>query len=129
MIAELHLDKKQRLDVQHRLGDEAADHLRIRIEEAVKRYTKIIVALHVPPFSAAAWHEGKNTDDNYLPHFACKATGDVLKAAMLENPEIEMVVYCGHTHSSGVAQILPNLKVITGGAAYYKPCITDIIDV
>lgn len=123
------LTKVSRLTVQHRLGDEAAEHLKLQVGEAVKRYRYIIVALHVPPFAEACWHEGQNTDDNFLPHFGCRATGDVLRAAMLEHPEVSMTVYCGHTHSGGFAEILPNLKVITGGAEYYKPRIADIIKI
>jgi hypothetical protein len=34
-----------------------------------------------------------------------------------------------HTHSGGSAEILPNLKVITGGAEYYNPRIADIIKI
>jgi len=122
-----HLTKESRLEVQHKLGDEAAEHLNIQVCEAVKRYRNIIVAVHVPPFPEACWHEGQNTDDNYLPHFGCRATGDVLRRTMLAHPEVSMTVYCGHTHSGGFAEILPNLKVITGAAEYYKPRIADII--
>lgn len=121
------LTKGSRLAVQHKLGEEAAEHLELQLCEAVNHYRNVIVALHVPPFAEACWHEGQNTDDNYLPHFGCRATGDVLRAAMLEHPEVSMTVYCGHTHSGGLAEILPNLKVITGGAEYYKPRIAEII--
>jgi Icc-related predicted phosphoesterase len=119
--------KELRLDIQHQLGDEAAAYLNKQLAEAVKRYRNIIVALHVPPFAEACWHEGKNTDADYLPHFGSKATGEVLKAVMLAHPDVSMTVYCGHGHSEGFAQILPNLKVITGGAEYYHPKITEII--
>jgi hypothetical protein len=121
--------KELRLAVQQKLGDEAAEHLDTQVSEAVKQYKKIIVGLHVPPFREACWHEGHICDDNYLPHFGCKATGDVLKAAMMAHPEVSMTVYCGHTHSGGYAQILPNLEVISAGAEYYKPCIAKIIQV
>lgn len=121
--------KELRLAVQHKLGDEAAEHLKLQVGEAVKRYRNIIVALHVPPFAKACWHEGHKTDDNYLPHFGCRATGDVLRSAMLAHPEVSMTVYCGHTHSGGSVEILPNLKVITAGAEYYKPRIADMIKI
>lgn len=121
--------KELRLAVQHKLGDEAAEHLKLQVGEAVKRYRNIFVALHVPPFAEACWHEGHNTDDNYLPHFGCRATGDVLRSAMLAHPEVSMTVYCGHTHSGGSVEILPNLKVITGGSEYYRPRIADIIKI
>ena len=121
--------KQERLRVQNHLGDLAEEHLRDQVTMAVEQYKLIIVALHVPPFAEAAWHLGQNTDDNYLPHFSCKATGDVLKATMLAHPEVSMTVYCGHTHSGGHVQILPNLEVITAGAEYYKPRIAGNIEI
>ena len=32
-----------------------------------------------------------------------------------------MTVLCGHTHSAGIAKILPNLEVRTGAAEYGRP--------
>jgi hypothetical protein len=29
-----------------------------------------------------------------------------------------MVVLCGHTHGSGELEVLPNLRVLTGGSKY-----------
>jgi hypothetical protein len=123
------LTKAQRLEVQNHLGNLAAEHLRAQITKAIGKYKHIIVGLHVPPFAAATWHEGQNTDADFLPHFGCQATGEVLKAAMLAHPDVRMTVYCGHTHSPGYAQILPNLRVISAGAEYGKPCIAEIIEV
>lgn len=118
--------KNRRLEVQGMLGDEAARHLYKQLAAASK-YKKIIVALHVPPFAEACWHLGELTTDEYLPHFACKATGMVLKNFMKKNPKLSMTVYCGHTHSSGYAEILPNMCVFTAAAEYRFPCIADII--
>lgn len=128
LIKELRLPKSKRLAMQHKLGDAAAEHLRMCLDDAVQRYSKIIVALHVPPFAEACWHLGENTNTEYLPHFGCKATGDMLKAAMLLHPEIEMDVYCGHTHSGGYAEILPNLRVHSAAAEYHKPWIAEMIE-
>ena len=76
---------------------------------------------HVPPFREACWHRGQISDDDWLPHFACRAVGEVLVEAMAAHPECEMTVLCGHTHSPGEAQVLPNLRVLTGGAEYGRP--------
>ena len=35
--------------------------------------------LMFPPFREAAWHDGKISSDDYLPYFACKVIGDVMK--------------------------------------------------
>ncbi len=36
---------------------------------------------------------------------------------------------CGHTHGEGEAQILPNLKVLTGGATYGEPTLQRVLEV
>ncbi|MFA6486593.1 MAG: hypothetical protein WCT40_04490 [Candidatus Magasanikbacteria bacterium] len=81
----------------------------------------------MPPFRESCWHEGKISDDNYLPHFSCKSVGDMMIKIMRAKPDCQLEVLCGHTHSSGHAQILDNLSVITGKASYGKPEIQKII--
>jgi hypothetical protein len=122
-------DPAERLAKMHALGDEAADHFRAVLPEALSRFRHVIVLTHVPPFRESWWHEGRISDDNWLPFFACKAVGDVLRDAMAAAPDRQMTVLCGHTHGSGDAQILPNLHVLTGGAVYGKPCVQQVLEV
>jgi len=110
-----------RLAKLHELGDEAAACLKPKLESALSKARRVLVATHVPPFAAACWHKGKVSDDAFLPHFACAATGKVLLAAANDHPEKQIVVLCGHTHSAGRVQIAPNLVVYTGGADYGRP--------
>jgi predicted phosphohydrolase len=115
------LDKGDRLERLHALGDEAAAHFRALLPGALERFRCLIVLTHVPPFREACWHRGRVSDDEWLPQFSCKAVGEVLAEAMAAHPECEMTVLCGLTHSSGEAEILPNLHVLTGGAEYDGP--------
>ncbi len=108
------------------LGDEAAAHFRAVLPQALARTDHVVVLTHVPPFLEASWHEGSPSDENWLPFFACKAVGEVLKAIMMHHPNKQMTVLCGHTHSGGTAQILPNLKVLTGPAVYRQPAIQEV---
>jgi Icc protein len=48
---------------------------------------------------------------------------------MAAHPQSEMTVLCVHTHSSGEAQILPNLRVLTGRAEYGRPEIQRVLTV
>ena len=123
------LDAADRLALLQRLAGEAADHLAAVVPAALERHRRVIVLTHVPPFDAAAWHEGKMSEPDFLPFFASKAAGDVLREAMLRRPDREMLVLCGHTHGSGEVQVLPNLRVRTGGADYGRPAILDPIDI
>ncbi len=122
-------DPKVRLAKLHALGDEAADHFRAVLPEALARFRHVVVATHIPPFRESCWFEGGISDDNWLPFFTCKAVGDVLAEAMSAAPERRMTVLCGHTHGGGAAQILPNLLVLTGAAEYGEPSVQKILEI
>lgn len=111
------------------LGDEAADHFRVHVPEALRSHDHVLVLTHVPPFREACWHEGRLSDDDWAPHFTCRAAGDVLAECMRPDPGKRMTVLCGHTHSPGRAQILENLEVLTGAARYGEPQIQEVLAV
>jgi len=98
------------------LGDDAADTLRPILRQAVQQARRVIVLTHVPPFREAAWYRGELSDDLWLHGITCKAMGDLLRETAEANPGCAMTVLCGHTHGTGVADILPNLRVYTGEA-------------
>lgn len=124
----LYLDKYGLLATIRYLADEAACHFRRVLEEAVTKYEEIIAVTHVPPFRAAAWHEGKISDDDFLPYFACKVVGDVMKEVMAPHPQTNLLVLCGHTHGGGEVQITRNIRVLTGEAVYGKPVVQQVFD-
>lgn len=120
--------KDERLAKLHAL-DQAAAHFRTVLPDALARFRHVVVATHVPPFREACWHEGKVSDDKWLPFFSCKAVGDALVESMAAAPDRTMTVLCGHTHGGGEARILPNLCVLTGGARYGRPEVQRVIEV
>lgn len=109
-------------------GDAEAAALRPVLAEALAGYPRVVVVTHVPPFAAACWHEGRTSDDEWLPYFTCAAVGDVLRELAAAAPGREITVLCGHTHGAGEAQILPNLRVLTGAAEYRRPALQDVFD-
>jgi 3',5'-cyclic AMP phosphodiesterase CpdA len=125
----LGLDPADRLQKLNDLGDEAAAHFRSVLPGALDGFKHVLVLTHVPPFREACWHEGRISDDDWLPHFTCKAVGDALREAMTARSDREMTVLCGHTHGAGEAQVLPNLKVLTGGAEYGEPRLQRVLEV
>lgn len=122
-------DRDTRLVELHRLGDEAARELRVPLSAALDRYPRVFVATHAPPFREACWHEGQISNDDWLPHFTCKAIGDLLLSAAGSRPDRSIEVLCGHTHSEGVARMAPNLRVRTGRAEYGCPSVHDVIEI
>lgn len=121
------LNRADRLVQLQRLGDYAAAHFRTVLPSALDQYRHVIVATHVPPFPEACVWQGRPTDDDWLPHMSCKAVGDALREAMAARPDRMMTVLCGHTHQAAEAQILPNMRVITGGAEYGAPDIQAVL--
>jgi len=121
------LSRQDRFKQLAKLGDQAAEHFRNFLPEACARFKNLILLTHVPPFREACWHEGRISSDEYLPHFACKAVGEVLVDVMRGHPECKLTVLCGHTHSPGIAKILPNLQVKTGGAEYGHPRLQELM--
>jgi Icc protein len=109
------------------LGDAAAAALQRQVDAALAWASHVVVATHVPPFREACWHEGAISGDDWLPFFTCAAVGDVLRAAAVAHPQVRLTVLCGHTHSAGEAQVLPNLRVLTGGARYGMPQIQSVL--
>ncbi len=104
-----------------RLGADAAATLAPHLAAAAAPGRHVIVLTHVPPFREACWHEGRISDDRWLPGFTCGALGELLTAAARGHPDCLFTVLCGHTHSGGTARIAPNLVAHTQGASYGDP--------
>lgn len=124
----LGLGKLELRAVLRDLGDEAAARLRGLLDRALEGHERVIVLTHVPPFQEAAWHEGKMSDPDYLPHFSSKASGDAILEALEGCPRSETLVLCGHTHGEGELQVRPGLRVITGGAVYGRPAVQGMFE-
>ncbi len=123
------LEDRDRFARLAELGDEAAAHFRRALPEALDRFDRVVLLTHVPPFRESCWHEGRISSDDFLPHFTCKAVGDTLREVMESRRDRELMVLCGHTHGRGEVEILPNLKVVTGGAEYGKPEVQRLIEI
>jgi 3',5'-cyclic-AMP phosphodiesterase len=124
-----HLDKYSLKATMTALADEAARHFEQVLEEAAANYETVVAVTHVPPFREAAWHEGKISDDDYLPYFACKVVGDVMRQVMLSHPSVRLVVLCGHPHGGGQFQAATNIEVLTGEARYGHPVVQEVLEV
>jgi hypothetical protein len=86
-----------------------------------------MILTHVPPFPDVCFYENQPTNDDYLPYFASKATGDVLLCAAQKYPSTEFEVLCGHTHHYATKDVLANLNVTVGEAEYYQPRVQSIL--
>ena len=111
------------------LGRRSAIQLHQSLSAGIGQAKRVLCLTHVPPFREATWHEGKIADDAWLPWFACRATGEVLRETMTAHPDKQTLVLCGHTHGAGECEVLPNLRVLTGGSEYHKPRVQRLVEV
>lgn len=112
------------------LADADAKALEDQILAAIKcNAKKILIAMHVPPFPESAYYNGKMSDDDYLPFFSSKVTGDMILRVCAAHPDVEFQGYCGHSHGKSVYHPLPNLIVKCGEAEYGNPVIQEIIEI
>jgi 3',5'-cyclic-AMP phosphodiesterase len=123
------LDKPGLLGAVQHLAGEAARHVADALTQAAPHYARVIVVTHVPPFRETAWYQGRPSNDDFLPHFACQAMGDVLLDVARSYPACQLLVLCGHTHGGGEVQVLENLRVWTGAAEYGKPQLAKVFPV
>ena len=123
------LGKAARRDAMQALADCAADRIGAMLPTVAASYPEIIFLTHCPPFREACWHEGAISNDDYLPHFASKVMGEALIDTMKQHPDSHLTVLCGHTHSSGRAEILPNLVALTGQAQYGAPEVQQVFEI
>lgn len=138
LIEELKVSTKRSLAIRQplllakmqALADIDAFDLEQQIKDVLNsKPSKIIILTHVPPFKEAALYRGVISDDDHLPFYASKVMGDVLLRAASDNPGIEFLVLCGHTHGKAEYQALPNLLVKVGAASYREPQIQEIFEV
>jgi predicted MPP superfamily phosphohydrolase len=124
------LGKYQLLQKMQQLADQDAYELKVSIEQAIHIYhpNKIIVLIHVPPFIEVCMHESKPSNNDFLPFFSSKVTGDVLIQVAKDYKDVEFLVLCGHTHNSGFFQPCENLIVKAGSAEYRRPIIQEVIE-
>ncbi|MEZ5425600.1 MAG: metallophosphoesterase [Pyrinomonadaceae bacterium] len=103
----------------HKMGDKYASILRSVLPEALKKYPKVILATHVPPFVEVCFGRDLRICGEYkLPFYTCKAIGDFLLETAEENPNCQITVLCGHTHEKAEAQIRENLLVRVKESGY-----------
>jgi len=124
----LHYGREELLKKLRELGKQAAEEAKPKLYEALKLRKEVIFVTHFPPFKGACWHEGKLSDNQWLPWFTCVTMGEMLAEAAHHHPNNRILVLCGHTHSSGVYDHLPNLRILTGKAVYGAPDICGVLE-
>lgn len=108
------------------LANLSIEHFKKWLPDAIKRFRKIIVLTHFPPYDDTHVYMGQIGSPQAQPFFTNRILGELLYVAASANPNKEFTVLAGHTHGQCSKQILPNMMVHVGGAEYGKPQIQPI---
>lgn len=121
-------DLNSRLAMAADYGRMEATTLRRALFAAARKYNKVIVGTHIPPFKESTWYNGKHSDDDWLPWFSCAQVGEALDDCASLFTEVQFEVYCGHTHGQGTNQVRDNLVTYTGWAHYGAPGVNKVLE-
>lgn len=108
------------------LGQLSVLRAKPKLVAAAGQAETVIFATHVPPFPKATWHQGKQSNADWLPWFCNVQMGEMLSEVADACPDNNFVVLCGHTHGEGIYNHSQNLVVHTGKAEYRVPDISKI---
>jgi len=109
------------------LGDQSADYMRTKAEEALPGCRQLLIATHVPPFAQAALYQEKPSGPEFAPHFVNVAMGDVLLDLAQRHQDKNLTILSGHTHHAARFSPLANLNVKVAESRYGHPAITEVL--
>ncbi len=98
------------------LGKASGRYFRETLPYALQCYRHVWIATHVPPFTQAAFYDGKPCGRHHLPHFTNWSAGSAIQGIARSYPKNRITVLCGHTHSGAVVDIAEGLEVRAGSA-------------
>ncbi len=112
------------------MADQDAAALSVQLEKAIQQgATNIHLITHVPPFAELCI--GKDLEeygsDSIYPYFVSVVMGQTLMTFAQQYPDVQLNVYCGHTHQASSYSPVSNLVVRCESAHYQNPAVADII--
>ena len=113
------------VDAYTRIARAEADKLQERLFFWAAQVPRILLVTHCPPWPHAAWHQGAQSDELYLPWFSSKTVGGTIEMVAQNFPKTKITVLCGHTHGRGYLRVRENVECFTGSAEYGRPEVQD----
>jgi predicted phosphohydrolase len=113
-------------------ADEQTKKFLPKLEMAAKKYRKVFVVTHIPPWVEVCWSEGgrlsRDCSPEWLPWSVNVGLGMQLEALAEDYPEVQFRVLSGHTHGEGVSDIAWNIRAYSGKAQYKQPKMARVFD-
>lgn len=111
------------------LGRASGRYFLDTLPDAMKRYRRVWIATHFPPFSWASTFNGKPCGARYAPYYSNCSAGGAIRFVARRHQKNRITVLCGHTHDRASVCFSPNISVCTGGTKRGHPQMQWIFDI
>jgi predicted MPP superfamily phosphohydrolase len=109
------------------LGDQSAGYFRRVLPEALRQYSKVLLATHVPVFYQGVKHSGTHCQWDRQPFYTNRAAGNAIVGITRMFPRRKVKIYAGHSHCATEFQMSGNLAIRVAGAQPGKPAFQEIL--
>jgi Icc protein len=118
---------KDRIEAFRVLAQESADKIVPILEKALESYKTIYLLTHYPPWKEANRAEGTMMEQFWLPYNVNYALGVALEKVMQNYKKRNLIVLCGHTHTSTQIHAARNIECRVGKAGYFRSTVDETI--
>lgn len=112
------------------LASQGAEHIKTYLPKAFENHDKVFYVTHVSPFAETSrGPNGNISDPDWMPSFCSKKSGDALMEVMKKMPaNKQLVILCGHSHTSWMHKPALNITCHCGGAKYGQPDVAHVFN-
>jgi len=121
--------KKALFGKMEELGRASGNYFREVLPYTLTCYQHVLVATHVPPFTQAAFFDGKPCGRHHLPHYTNRSAGCAITGISGHFPKSRITVLCGHTHSAAEAVVGGKVRVLAGQARPGHPRVQKVLEI
>jgi predicted MPP superfamily phosphohydrolase len=105
------LTRQQSMSRMQQLGRESAKSIRQILPLALTLYPHVVVLTHTPPFAEAVRYNDTACGPLHLPHYTNVSAGLAIRGIARAFPKRRITILAGHSHSSSITHIDPNICV------------------
>ncbi len=111
------------------LGHESATHFRGTLPLALKRYARVMIGTHVPPYWDGIMHGEARCSWDHQPYYANVAAGKAIGGILRRFGSRKLEIYAGHAHTRSTTSISKNLTQHIAEGRRGAPSVERLIKV
>lgn len=118
---------EKRIEAFRKIASEGAEIISAKLESALKKNKTIYLLTHFPPWKEANRCDSWISETFWEPYNTNLQLGKSLEKVMENHKKRNLIVLCGHTHSSMQIHVSRNIECRVGRGAYHRLMNDEII--